>query len=144
MLPANWTVHGFGEITPRDYLAGLDVFVYFPQSTLVEGFGRTVAEAMMAAVPCILPRTLERTFGDLAFYAEPAQVRPLIDALARDDAARIRFLREVQAIALDRFSSRMIEGRFAGAGLFAEADTAGAASLSPASREWRARLMAGV
>lgn len=140
-LPANWTVHGFGTIAPRDYLAGLDVFVYYPQSTLVEGFGRTVAEAMMAGVPCILPFSLERTFGELAFYAEPGGVHPLIDRLRADDAGRIAFLKEVQSIALARFSSGVIRARLSETGLFPEGEAGPAEGLSPQARAWRQRIL---
>lgn len=140
-LPGNWTVHGFGTVSPRDYLAGLDVFVYYPQSTLVEGFGRTVAEAMMAGVPCILPFSLQRTFGELAFYAEPAGVHDLIDRLALKDAGRTAFLQEVQSIALARFSSAVIEARLSETGLFAGAAAGPAACLSPQAGAWRQQIL---
>ena len=140
-LPGNWVVHEFGAVPPRDYLGELDVFVYYPQSTLVEGFGRTVAEAMMAGIPCVLPGSLEKTFGDLAFYSPPEGVHDLIDRLARDDVGRVRFLIEVQAVALDRFSSGVIEARFAGTGLFTNSAAAEPASLSPQARAWRQDLM---
>ncbi len=142
-LPQNWSVHEFGSVSPREYLRDLDVFVYYPQSTLVEGFGRTVAEAMMAGVPCVLPRSLEKTFGDLAFYAEPDQVHDLIDRLARDDAGRVRFLTEVQAIAMERFSSGVIEARFADAGVWTNSMSSDPTSLSQSATMWRQDVMAG-
>src|SRR5690606_14290896 len=54
-LPDNWEVIDFGAIEPRAYLRDLDVFVYFPDDKLAEGFGRTVVEAMIAGVPVVLP-----------------------------------------------------------------------------------------
>lgn len=141
-LPDNWTVHEFGEIDVRDYLAQLDAFVYYPRTTLVEGFGRTIGEAMMAGVPCIVSPTLERNFGPLAFYPSPRAVRPLIEALARDDAGRVAFLREVQEIAVARFSSQAVIQRLAVTGLFEHGPAAAEIELSPEMLTWRDGIVA--
>ncbi|MCQ0970140.1 glycosyltransferase [Paracoccus sp. TK19116] len=140
-LPANWTVHEFGEIEPKEYLAGLDVFVYFPRSTLVEGFGRTIGEAMMAGVPCIVSNTLERNFGPLAFYSSPAAVHTMIAAMARDDDARQAFLRDVQQVAIARFSSDAIVRRFAETGLFESVTHDAERQLLPKSLVWREMII---
>ena len=116
--PENWMTLPFGSLDVSEYLSRLDVFVYFPHSRYKEAFGRTIAEAMLACVPVILPRSFEETFGDLAIYCEPGQVSDIVQALARDDATRIAYLSEVQALAIDWFSSRVIMARLAGSGLF--------------------------
>jgi glycosyltransferase involved in cell wall biosynthesis len=111
-LPGNWTVHEFGSIPPKDYLEQLDAFVYFPNTNLNEGFGRTIAEAMIGGVPCILPPKFHQVFEDLAFYAEPDQVARVIRELARHGQERRAFLGEVQAIAERCFSTTAIGSRF--------------------------------
>ena len=107
-IPDNWMVHDFGSISPKEYLKTLDAFVYFPNSSLNEGFGRTIAEAMIAGVPCILPFKFEEVFSDLALYCTPADVASLVRKLGRNDEDRIRFLNEVQRIVEARFSSASI------------------------------------
>lgn len=144
-LPPNWKVYNFGEITPHEYLADLDIFVYYPQSTLIEAFGRTIAEAMMAGVPCILPNQLSTTFGNLSFYSTPDQVRSLIKILAEDDEGRIMFISEVQKIVLERFSTDGLRRRFAGSGLFdGSSHNLGESTLSAESQAYRARIMARI
>ena len=142
VLPCNWTVHEFGEIEVRDYLAQLDAFVYYPRTTLVEGFGRTIGEAMMAGVPCIVSSTIERNFGLLAFYPSPRAVRPLIEALARDNAGRVAFLRKVQEIAVARFSSAAVVQRLAVTGLFPGGPAAAEVTLPPEMVAWRDNILA--
>ena len=143
-MPSNWTVHEFGKIEPADYLGELDAFVYFPNSTLIEAFGRIIIEAMLAGVPVILPRRFEATFGDLPLYCEPHQVADLVRRLTRDDAARVAWLTEVQQIAVARFSSRVIARRLAPTGLpgLAEASADAGLSLSSGSRDYRNGLVA--
>ncbi|RVV98322.1 glycosyltransferase [Mesobaculum littorinae] len=110
-LPANWTVHEFGSISPKEYLQNLDAFVYFPNTSLNEGFGRTIVEAMIAGIPCILPSKFEEVFANLAFYCKPEEVAPLIRELARHEVDRIRYLNEVQKIVENKFSSDSISTR---------------------------------
>lgn len=142
-LPANWTVEPFGAMTPKDYLAQLDLFVYAPKSSLIEGFGRAVAEAMMAGVPCLVPASFEATFGDLAFYCPPENMRGLIAAMARDDAGRIAFLTEVQQIALARYSTDALPGRFRQTGIFQDNTSATELpdGLSRAALDWRQGIL---
>lgn len=142
-LPNNWESLAFGERAPGEYLAGLDAFVYLPHSGLVEGFGRAVAEAMMAGVPCLLPEAFRQTFGELAFYVTPGQVASVVALLAQEDAERVAFLTETQAIALDRYATSTMAQRFVGTGLLPDAQAPAAPlTLSAASRAWRSRLLA--
>lgn len=141
-LPGNWTVEPFGAMTPGDYLGQLDLFVYAPRSTLVEGFGRAAAEAMMAGVPCLVPASFEATFGDLAFYCPPARTRALIEAMKGDDANRVAFLTEVQQIALARYGTDALPGRFRQAGILDGGRTAALPEeLSERARAWRRSIL---
>ena len=87
-VPPAWTVHEFDAVSPADFLSGLDYFVYFPDPTLNEAFGRTVVEAMAAGVPVILPYRFEALFGDAAWYGDPADVKRLIAELEADPTRR--------------------------------------------------------
>lgn len=142
--PPNWTVAGFGTMAVRDYLEKLDAFVYFPHSKLREGFGRSVAEAMLAGRACILSRSLAPNFNDLAFYCLPGQVPELVGLLASDDAGRVAFLKEVQNIACFRHGQSNIDRHLAETGLWSNESTHPALSLSPAARQWRSEILAAL
>ena len=142
-LPGNWRVQEFGEVEPLDFLANLDAFVYFPNSRLVEGFGRTIVEAMIAGVPVIVPESLENTFGELVFVCEPRDVAAVVERLAHDAVARVAFLKEVQQVALARYGAEVIAKRLEGCGLqFALTDDdKRAEGISEVSRRYRSTIL---
>ncbi|HWJ76920.1 MAG TPA: glycosyltransferase [Niallia sp.] len=84
-LPSNWKVFEFGEISPKEFLEQLDVFVYYTHSNWIESFGRVILEAMAAGVPVILPNVYQELFGDAALYAEPVYVKETIEKLMEDN-----------------------------------------------------------
>lgn len=84
-LPSNWCVYEFGEMIPKDFLVGLDVFVYYTHPDWIEAFGRVIFEAMAVGVPVIISPVYEALFGDAAIYAEPMDVEITIQKLMSDD-----------------------------------------------------------
>ena len=86
-LPGSWSVYRFGEVPPREFLRGLDFFVYFHHPDLIEAFGRTVLEAVATGIPAVLPHHFESTFGEAAVYAEPEEVQKVIHDLWTDERA---------------------------------------------------------
>ncbi|MGD6778620.1 glycosyltransferase [Sutcliffiella horikoshii] len=84
-LPANWIVYEFGSVHPKDFLATLDVFVYFTHHDWVESFGRVIIEAMATGVPVIIPPSYKELFGEAAIYAEPSEVQDKIKKLTEDN-----------------------------------------------------------
>ncbi|MDP0941280.1 hypothetical protein, partial [Klebsiella quasipneumoniae] len=71
----------FGSVEPKDFLAGIDIFVYYTHPDWVEAFGRVIFEPMCVGVPCILPPEFEKLFGPAALYAaHPGEVA----GIARD------------------------------------------------------------
>ncbi|GIO23427.1 glycosyltransferase [Oceanobacillus sp. J11TS1] len=84
-LPANWHVKEFGEVPPKDFLANLDVFVYYTHPNWVEAFGRVIFEAMATGVPVILPPSYKQLFGEAALYAAPNEVIEKIHYLMQDE-----------------------------------------------------------
>jgi len=85
-LPSNWHVYEFGEVYPKDFLANLDVFVYYTHPKWVEAFGRVIFEAMAVGVPVIIPPNYQALFKEAAIYAKPEEVQSKIDELMNDDA----------------------------------------------------------
>ncbi|MEU6248319.1 glycosyltransferase [Glycomyces sp. NPDC047010] len=86
-LPENWTELPFGSVPAREFLHGLDVFVYFIAEDCVEAFGRSPLEAMAAGVPCVMDPRFEALFGDAALYCGPEDVAATVRALAADPEA---------------------------------------------------------
>lgn len=83
-LPSNWHVYEFGDEHPRDFLATLDVFVYYTHPDWIEAFGRVIFEAMAVGVPVIIPPNYRTLFGEAAIYAEPNDVESKIKHLMSD------------------------------------------------------------
>ncbi|MCD8511794.1 MAG: glycosyltransferase [Bacillus sp. (in: Bacteria)] len=83
--PKNWKIYQFGEVSPKDFLAELDVFVYYTHPDWVESFGRVIIEAMAAGVPVVLPPIYKELFQEAAIFAEPKDVLMTIDQLVSDE-----------------------------------------------------------
>ncbi|AHL76131.1 glycosyl transferase [Stutzerimonas stutzeri] len=109
--PSNWEVFSFGEIPPEKYLAGIDVFVYFPHTQLNEAFGRTIIEAIFVGVPCILPERFSEVFSEMAFYCPPESVRFLVARLAESPGHRLLFLSAVRDIAVNKYETSVLAKR---------------------------------
>ncbi|GHB41508.1 hypothetical protein GCM10007094_33690 [Pseudovibrio japonicus] len=86
-LPTNWTVHSFGSMEPKDFLAKIDVFIYYPHPDGVESFGRNIIEAMAVGVPVILPREYSALFEDAALYSAPDEAVDLARKLHKNPEA---------------------------------------------------------
>jgi hypothetical protein len=82
--PVNWRTMETDEIPVREFLSGIDFFVYFHHPDWVEAYGRTVGEAAAAGCVVILPPYLRKTFGDAGLYCEPAQALDLVHSVAVD------------------------------------------------------------
>ena len=89
-LPDAWEVLEFNSVPPRDFLASLDFFVFFPHEERIEAFGRTIIEAMASGCATILPPVFRPLFGEAALYCAPAEVRDLVMRLYADRSAYLR------------------------------------------------------
>jgi len=96
-VPAAWIVEEFGARDPRDFVAGIDFFVYFHRSDLVEAYGRSIMEAMASGAVAILPEHFRSSFGDAAVYTEPSGVQGVVRRLSADPQAYLEQSRRGQA-----------------------------------------------
>ncbi len=88
-LPGQWRLRPFGDMSVRDYLDGLDVFVYYHRPDWIEAFGYAVIEAMARGVPCLLAPSLAPSFAGAARIEPPETALAAARELARaPDAAR--------------------------------------------------------
>lgn len=110
-VPSNWDVLEFGAMSAREFLASIDVHVYFHSSGLTEAFGRATLEALASGAICVLPPHFAPLFGDACLYGEP-EALPAILARIRTDPqwaslVRSQSRRSVQ----DRFSYEAHQAR---------------------------------
>ena len=84
--PCNWQTMEPDEIPVREFLGSIDFFVYFHHPDLLEGFGRTVAEAAAAGCVVVVPPYLRKTFGHTGLYCESAEALDLVRKIAADRA----------------------------------------------------------
>lgn len=89
-IPENWKVLEFGDMEPKDFLKGLDVFVYYTHPDWVEAFGRVIFEAMAVGVPVIIHPKYKTLFGNAAIYAEIHEVQDKITELMNNDELYIK------------------------------------------------------
>ena len=101
--PEAWEVLGFNALPVKDFLAGIDFFVFFPHEGRIEAFGRTVIEAMASGALAILPPAFAPLFGEAAVYCAPAEVGPTVARFYADRAAYLAQTDRAEAIVRDRF-----------------------------------------
>lgn len=102
-IPQSWDVEPFGARAPKDFLATLDFFVYYHDPRWVEAFGRTILEAMASGAVAVLPPHFEALFAGAARYAEPQQVRHVVNQLWADRDAYVRHSEQARAMVRARF-----------------------------------------
>lgn len=102
-LPKNWKVYEFGSMQPKDFLAGLDVFVYFHHPDWVEPFGRNIFEAMTVGVPVITAPHFKSLYKDAAIYARPEEVQEKIAVLMDDDQFYARQVSRARSFIIETF-----------------------------------------
>ncbi|GAA1459000.1 glycosyltransferase family 1 protein [Nocardiopsis exhalans] len=104
VLPDHWTVHDFDTVDVREFLHGLDAYVYFTGEGHLEPFGRSPLEAMAVGLPTLLPESFRPVFGDAALYTDPAGVREAVEALMGDEDRYSRQVRRGHEALRERFS----------------------------------------
>jgi UDP:flavonoid glycosyltransferase YjiC (YdhE family) len=134
-VPDAWNVVDFGAMSPQDFLAGIDFFVYFHDPDWIEAFGRTILEALASGAVAVLPEHFRTTFGDAALYAQPQDVAGLVRGLYADWPAYLAQSRRGQEFVRERFGHE--------AHLARVRELIGAPSAAPAPAPHRRRLGTG-
>lgn len=137
-LPANWTVAPFGSVAPRDFLAGIDLMVYFIAADGLEAFGRAPLEAMAAGVPVVMDPRFEATFGPAAVYCEPHEVAAVAEWLVGDPGEYAARQAAARAHIADHCSARALMERLA-----RHAPSGSRIGAGHWSRRWRAAADSG-
>jgi hypothetical protein len=106
--PANWKLYPFNAISPRVFLNTIDYFVYFHHPSIVEGFGRALAEAAAAGCVLVLPPYLKSTFGPGAVYCEPPDVQAAVRRLHQDRDAFARQSRAGHDLVKENFGAQSL------------------------------------
>lgn len=102
--PPGWEMVRYGSVDPREFLAGLDFFLYQDNPTRHEAFGRVLLEAAASGVLTIAHPKHRPVFGEVLDYAEPGEARGLVDAYVADpDRYRERVAR-TQRLVRERYS----------------------------------------
>ena len=102
--PPNWEVQPFNAQDPREFLGGIDFFVYFHHSRWVEAFGRVIIEAMASGALAVLPPHFEALCGDAAIYGEPGDVKDFVARYYEDHDAFRRQTDRATEVLEQRFS----------------------------------------
>ncbi|GHC76880.1 hypothetical protein GCM10007079_13640 [Nocardiopsis terrae] len=105
VLPDHWRVRGF-DSGVRDFLHGLDAYVYFTREGHLEPFGRAPLEAIAAGLPTLLPHSFEPVFGAAALYTDPAGVRAEVEALMADGERYEHQVERGHEVLRERFGHR--------------------------------------
>ena len=103
-IPSNWEVFEFGEVSPKEFLANLDVFVYYTHADWIESFGRVVLEAMAVGVPVVLPHIYKPLFGDAAIYVDENEVNGAVKNLVTNRSVYDEYVEKGLNLVRSKFS----------------------------------------
>jgi hypothetical protein len=78
-IPSNWTVTPFGGMPPKPFLDDLDFYVFYHYPGCREAFSHGILEALANGAVTILSPEYAGVYGDACLYAEPAEVRSLVE-----------------------------------------------------------------
>ena len=101
----------FGDQTPEEFLQHLDFWAYFHSSELTESFGMSTVEAMASGLVVFLPRYMRPNFNDGAIYAEPEDVRGLIQEYWANPEMFESQSRRAREVVLERYSANAFNVR---------------------------------
>jgi O-antigen biosynthesis protein len=83
-LPASWLCYETADLAPQPFLHQLDFYLHYPHPAAVELWSQPVLEAAELGCVVVLPERFAARYGDVAVYAEPADV-PAVLARYRGD-----------------------------------------------------------
>jgi len=72
----------FKKVSTRDFIKGIDFWVYYPHPKLEDDVWEPVLLAMHLGRVVVLPPRLQSIYGDAAIYAEPPEIDEVVTGLA--------------------------------------------------------------
>lgn len=108
-IPQAWSVAPFGAEAPADFLQRIDFWVYAHHPQWREAYGRAIMEALAAGCLVVLPEYLQEIYGDAACYAEPSEIKAVVDRFWRNPQAFVEQSRRGQQFAVDHGPGRHLE-----------------------------------
>jgi len=110
-LPDNWDVLPYDAMPVKEFLAGVDFFVYFDSDTIVEAFGRSILEAVASGVVVILPERYREVFGEAAVYCAPEAVESTVREYHADARKYVAQSARAREEIMSRFSHAAYSSR---------------------------------
>ncbi|TQM95181.1 glycosyltransferase involved in cell wall biosynthesis [Ornithinimicrobium humiphilum] len=112
-VPPGWEILPAGAVDPKEFLAGLDFFLYQDHPGRHEAFGRVLLEAAASGLVVVAHPKHEAVFGAVLDYALPQDAREVIAGYVADpDRYRAR-VAQVQRLVLERYSHASFVRRLA-------------------------------
>ena len=102
--PAAWELVRYGSVDPREFLAGLDFFLYQDHPGRHEAFGRVLLEAAASGVLTIAHPKHRPVFGDVLDYARPEEARALVEGYVQDPERYLARVARSQELVRERYS----------------------------------------
>ncbi|SOC58091.1 glycosyltransferase [Ornithinimicrobium cerasi] len=109
--PPRWEMLRTASVEPRDFLAGLDFFLYQDHPGRHEAFGRVLLEAAASGVLVVAHPKHRAVFGEVLDYAEPQQARALIEGYVADPQRYAARVSRTQDLVRERFSHETLVRR---------------------------------
>lgn len=97
LAPAHWELLPFGAMPVDEFLAGIDVFVYFTSPSWRESFGRAIAEAIAAGKLVITDPETAAPFGPGVIADDGTHVDAIVAAHLEDPGRYAAAVRRAQA-----------------------------------------------
>lgn len=88
------------------FLDSLDFWVYYHSDSLTESFGMAAVEAMSRGLVVVLPKYMQPNFGEGAVYAEPDDVRRIVQEFWNDPTAYAQQSEKAISVVKDKFSEK--------------------------------------
>ncbi|KJZ18628.1 glycosyltransferase family 1 protein [Loktanella sp. S4079] len=108
---SGWQITPFDTMPVPVFVDELDIFAYHYHPMWAECFGRTIAEAMLMGVPCVLDPRLKPTFGDLAIYCPVEQAGEMIEKLRADPVGARKMAATAHEAMIARHGTGSVDGR---------------------------------
>ncbi|QFG70025.1 glycosyltransferase family 2 protein [Ornithinimicrobium pratense] len=135
-VPQNWELLRVGAVEPREFLAGLDFFLYQDHPERHEAFGRVLLEAAAAGLVVVAHPKHRVVFGDLLDYAEPRQARDLIESYVAHPERYAARVERVLELVRQRYSHASFVQRLATLAGVREAWAGSRESRADRGRQW--------